>query len=204
MTDIDTNISNYTLVELLTIVGIDNKGVNEEQITTNTNALIYKFKNKNPDLSVFFKEVQGQLLSYVRGLEEYDTDDEYDNGDDKIIVEGFGNNSNSSNSAIYPDGSKQLSDWTQNEYLKQDNKTQTDKITQRQKQTRTFGNQHMPVKREQLATTDTYNLPVKQDSLNPNLKNTITRFLNLDSQFRQYSNDADSTPTNYTCDLADT
>ena len=124
MTDIDTNISNYTLVELLTIVGIDNKGVNEEQITTNTNALIYKFKNKNPDLSVFFKEVQGQLLSYVRGLEEYDTDDDYDNGDDKIIVEGFGNNSNSSNSSTYSSGDKQISDWTQNEYLKQDNKTQ--------------------------------------------------------------------------------
>ena len=204
MTDIDTNISNYTLVELLTIVGIDNKGVNEEQITTNTNALIYKFKNKNPDLSVFFKEVQGQLLSYVRGLEEYDTDDDYDNGDDKIIVEGFGNNSNSSNSSTYSSGDKQISDWTQNEYLTQDNKTQTDKITQRQKQSSTFGNQHVPAKRQQLATTDTYNLPVKQDSLNPNLKNTITRFLNLDSQFRQYSNDADSTPTNYTCDLSDT
>ena len=205
MTDIDTNISNYTLVELLTIVGIDNKGVNEEQITTNTNALIHKFKKKNPDLSVFFKEVQGQLLSYVRGLEEYDTDDDdYDEEDDKIIVEGFGNNLNSSNSTTYPSGDKQVSDWTQNEYLKQDNKTQTDKITQRQKQTSTFGNQHMPVKREQLATTDTYNLPVKQDSLNPNLKNTITRFLNLDSQFRQYSNDADSTSTNYTCDLSDT
>ena len=204
MTDIDTNISNYTLAELLTIVGIDDNSVNEEQITTNTNALIHKFKNKNPDLSVFFKKVQGKLLNYVMGLEESDTDDDYDDEDDKIIVEGFGNNSTSSNSATYSSGDKQVSDWTQNEYLTQDNKTQTDKITQRQKQTNTFGNQHVPVKREQLATTDTYNLPVKQDSLNPNLKNTITRFLNLDSQFRQYSNDADSNSTNYTCDLSDT
>lgn len=204
MTDIDTNISNYTLAELMTIVGIDDQSVNEEQIMTNTNALIHKFKKKNPDLSVFFKEVQEQLLSYVSSLEEYDTDEDYDDEDDKIIVEGFGNNSNSSNSSTYSSGDKQISDWTQNEYLTQDNKTQTDKITQRQTQSSTFGNQHVPAKRQQLATTDTYNLPVKQDSLNPNLKNTITRFLNLDSQFRQYSNDADSTSTNYTCDLSDT
>ena len=58
--------------------------------------------------------------------------------------------------------------------------------------------------REQIATTDTYNLPVKQDSLNPNLKNTIQRFVNLDSQFRQYTSGADSTSTDYTLDLSDT
>ena len=101
MTNIDTNISNYTLAELLTIVGIDDNSVNEEQIMTNTNALIHKFKKKNQDLSVFFKEVQGQLLSYVSSLEEYGSDDDYDEEDDKIIVEGFGNNSTSSNSATY-------------------------------------------------------------------------------------------------------
>jgi len=60
------------------------------------------------------------------------------------------------------------------------------------------------MKREQIATTDTYNLPVKQDSLNPNLKNTINRFVNLDSQFRQYTSGIDSTSTNYTLDLSDT
>ena len=58
--------------------------------------------------------------------------------------------------------------------------------------------------REQVATTDTYVLPVKQDSLNPNLKNTITRFVNLDSQFRQYTGGPESTSTDYTLDLSDT
>jgi hypothetical protein len=57
---------------------------------------------------------------------------------------------------------------------------------------------------EQIATTDTFQLPVKQDSLNPNLKNTISRFVNLDSQFRQYTGGADSSSTSYTCDLSDT
>jgi hypothetical protein len=58
--------------------------------------------------------------------------------------------------------------------------------------------------REQLGINDTYQVPVKQDSLNPNLKNTITRLVNLDSQFRQYTNGIDSTSTDYTLDLSDT
>ena len=39
MADIDTNVSNYSLSELLTIVGIDDENINEEQIMKNTNAL---------------------------------------------------------------------------------------------------------------------------------------------------------------------
>ena len=66
-------------------------------------------------------------------------------------------------------------------------------------------NTRFPMQKEQLQTTaDTYGLPVKQDTLNPNLKNTISRFINLDSQFRQFSNGTESQPTNYTCDLSDT
>ena len=43
MADIDTNVSNYTLTELLTIVGIDNKNIDKDKITNNTNALFNKF-----------------------------------------------------------------------------------------------------------------------------------------------------------------
>jgi hypothetical protein len=197
MTDIDTNVSNYTLSELLTIVGIDNESVNSDEILENTNRLISKFKNKNPQLAVFFKEVQSQLLQYADGL-EVQTDDDTEG---KIVVEGFGN---MSTEASYPAGDKQVSEWYQNENLTQTDQNQVDKITQRKQKIGVFGNQHNPMNREQLATTDTFNLPVKQDSLNPNLKNTINRFINLDSQFRQYTNGPDSTSTDYTCDLSDT
>ena len=81
---------------------------------------------------------------------------------------------------------------------------QVNKITQRQQKIGIYGNQHVPMNREQIATTDTFNIPVKQDSLNPNLKNTISRFVNLDSQFRQYTNGSSSTSTEYTLDLSDT
>lgn len=58
--------------------------------------------------------------------------------------------------------------------------------------------------REEVNVGDTHEIPVKQDTLNPTLKNTITRLINLDSQFRQYTSGINSTSTEYTLDLSDT
>jgi len=199
MDSIDTNVSNYSLSELMTIVNLDN--MEPENIVQQTNYYIRKYKNKNPGLSVFFQDVQSQLLQYAQGLDDESEEDD----ENKIIVtstkEGFGN---MSDDASYPAGDKQVNDWYQNQNLTQSDTNQTDKITDRKQKIQTFGNEHVPMNREQIATTDTFNLPVKQDSLNPNLKNTINRFINLDSQFRQYTNGADSQSTSYTCDLSDT
>ena len=202
MTSIDTNVSNYTLSELMAIIQVED--LNPDEIVQNTDYYIKKYKTKNPKLAVFFQEVQSQLLQYAQGLEP---DSERDI-EGKIIVEpksskieGFGN---MSNEAIYPAGNKQVTDWYQNENLTQSDQNQVNKITNRKQKIQVFGNEHVPMNREQIATTDTYNLPVKQDSLNPNLKNTIKRFINLDSQFRQYTSGIDSISTDYTCDLSDT
>jgi len=200
MTSFDTDVSNYTLSELMAIIEIDD--LNTEDIVDTTNFYINKYRVKNPTMAVFFKEIQSQLLQYAQGLESQD-----DDTDGKILVEprktveGF---LNRTNDAIYPEGEKEVSKWYKNEYLTQSDENQSDKITNRKQKIKLFGNQQVPMKKEQIATTDTYNLPVKQDSLNPNLKNTITRFLNLDSQFRQYTNGINSTSTDYTCDLSDT
>jgi len=198
MTSLDTNVSNYTLSELLTIAELDNdEDINEETVLTNTNKFIDKFKYKKPEIAVFFKEIQSQLLEYVSGL-EVDSDEDTIS---KIVVEGFGS---MTNDAVYPKGEKMITDWYENENLTQSNQSQVDKITQRKQKIGVFGNQHVQMKREQIATTDTFSLPVKQDSLNPNLKNTTNRFVNLDSQFRQYTSGVDSTSTDYTLDLSDT
>ena len=210
MTSIDTNISNYTLSELLTIVDIQDDELDKETVISKTNKYINRFKTKNPMLANFFREVKMQLLEYVEDLENENIDDDDDdqNTNDKIIVEpsvslieGFGT---MKNEAIYGAGEKQITDWYQNEALMQNDENQANKITQRKQKIGVFGNQHNTMKREQIATTDTYNLPVKQDSLNPNLKNTINRFVNLDSQFRQYTSGIESTSTDYTLDLSDT
>ena len=202
MTSISTDVSDYTLSELMAIVEIED--LKPDTIVENTNYLIKKYKTKNPELAVFFKQIQSQLLQYAQGLESDSEDDD----EGKIIVEpmvssieGFGN---MNNDAIYPSGEKMVSEWYKNENLTQSDKNQTNKITDRKQKIQLFNNPQVPMNREQIATTDTFNLPVKQDSLNPNLKNTINRFINLDSQFRQYTSGVDSTSTDYTCDLSDT
>ena len=195
MTSVDTDVSSYTISELMAIIEIND--IDPEEIVEKTDVLINKFKVSNPQLSVFFMEVQSQLLQYSQGL----LSDKEEDLSGKIIVEGFGN---MSNEAVYPVGDKQVSEWYKNENLTQSDKNQVNKITNRQQKIQVFGNEHAPMNREQIATTDTFQLPVKQDSLNPNLKNTINRFVNIDSQFRQYTSGADSISTDYTLDLSDT
>ena len=43
MTDIDTNVSNYTLSELLTIVDIENEEIDKDEIIRKTNQYINRF-----------------------------------------------------------------------------------------------------------------------------------------------------------------
>jgi hypothetical protein len=194
MNSIDTDVSNYSLSELMAILDIDE--INKDEIIEKTNEFTDRYKKKDPKLAVFFQEIRSQLVQYADGLEVPET-----HLTGKILVEGY---SNMTNDASYPSGDQQSSDWFQNENLTSSDKNQTNKITNRQQTTKIFNNQYVPMKREQVATTDTFQLPVKQDSLNPNLKNTITRFVNLDSQFRQYTSGIDSTSTDYTLDLSDT
>jgi len=189
----DNNVSNYSLAELLDIAGIENQDVDYDTINDKMDLLIKK--TKNPNLSIFLQNVKNELLNYAR---ELDPDEDVEEG--KVVIEGFGNRTND---AEYPAGEKQISDWYENQYLSQSDPNQVNKITQRKQKIELFGNEKVPMKREQVATSDTYAVPVKQDSLNPNLKNTITRFINLDSQFRQYSNELNSVSTDYTLDLSD-
>uniref|UniRef100_A0A6C0ARW9 Uncharacterized protein n=1 Tax=viral metagenome TaxID=1070528 RepID=A0A6C0ARW9_9ZZZZ len=198
MTSVDTNVSNYTLSELMSIISIED--FDENEIIEKTNDLTNKFKYKNPRLAVFFQAIKSQLLQYAQNLELLE-DDDHANDPNKIHVEGFGT---MSNEAIYSAGEKQVTDWFENQNLTQSDENQVDKITDRKQKIGVFGNQHAPMDRQQIATTDTFGVPVKQDSLNPNLKNTISRFVNLDSQFRQYTNGIDSASTDYTLDLSDT
>jgi len=177
MTSFDTNVSDYTLSELMAIVNLSD--LDPTDILKATNKYIQQYKTSDPTLSIFFQEVQSQLLQYSQGLLE-DTE------------------------AIYSVGQKQNDDRYHNEYLEQSDKGQTSKITQRKQKIQVYGNQHNPMTREQLGINDTYSVPVKQDSLNPNLKNTIERFVNLDSQFRQSGGvNTETTSTNYTLDLSD-
>ena len=54
MTSIDTNISNYTLSELIAIARIDS--MEPDEIIEKTNKEIKRFKHSKPEISVFFKQ----------------------------------------------------------------------------------------------------------------------------------------------------
>jgi len=192
--NIDTNVSNYSVSELMAIVELQT--LEPDEIATQTNKYINKFKTSNPVLSVFFMEIRSQLLQYATNLIDPENPE-------ASFTEGFQSINNDELEATYPEGNKQQNKWFENQALPQDNETQKEKTTERKQKIDVFGNTHMPMNREQLGINNTFNVPVSQDSLNPNLKNTISRFVNLDSQFRAFTSGTESSSTDYTLDLSD-
>jgi hypothetical protein len=180
MSYIDTEVNNYTIPELLTIIGLDESSVTSANIISNTNEYINRFKNEYKyKLSNFFQDIQTKLLQYENQLQK------------------------KKNPPIYTPNTKQTNEWYKYEALPQDNQVQKDKITDRFQKIEVYDNQHVPMNREQLGVNNIVDTKVAQDILNPNLENITTRFINLDSQFRQSSGGSDSLSTDYTLDLSD-
>jgi hypothetical protein len=97
----------------------------------------------------------------------------------------------------------QMSEWSQNEYLKSDNFLQNARITDRRNQVQFLNNDnHETMKQVQLGVLNSHPLPIAQDTLNPTLKNTTQRILVIDSQYRQ-SISANTSSTEFTLDLSD-
>ena len=64
--NIDTKVSNYSVSELMAIAELQT--LEPDDIVNQTNKYIEKFKTSNPVLSVFFMEIQSQLLQYSTEL----------------------------------------------------------------------------------------------------------------------------------------
>jgi len=177
--DIDTDIDNYTLAELLIILDLDSP--DQEQIIQKTNEYIEKFDDEgNDEMALFFTNMQEKLLQYSNEL--YTTDEP----------------------AELESAAAQQKNWWENEALKQkDNPVQNDKITERKQKIDVFNNPHLPMNKEQLGVNNTFDVKVAQDVLNPNLENVTSRFINLDSQFRQASSGVEYSSTDYTLDLSE-
>jgi len=175
----DLNVDNYTISELIAILELDDDPTKTD-IIDKTNELINRFTNEgNEGMISFFTDIQDKLVQYM---------DDLDAGGDPEDLE------------YQPDTSQSV-EWWQNEALPQkNNPVQKDKITERKQKIDIFDNGQVPMNREQLGVNNNFNLPVAQDVLNPNLENITSRFVNLDSQFRQA---ADKSATDYTLDLSD-
>jgi hypothetical protein len=180
MSTIDYNVDNYTITELLEILNLDDP--TSDEIIEKTNNYVKRFspsRENRPELVNFFLKIQTKLLQYMNQLETSGVD------------------------AEYTPNEKQTDEWFKYEALPQDNPVQKDKITDRIQKIDVYDNEHMPMNREQLGISNNFQVPVAQDSLNPNLQNVTSRFINLDSQFRQASGGSESMSTNYTLDLSD-
>lgn len=180
MSQVDLNVDNYTITELIEIIGLDDP--NTDEIIDTTNNFISQFSSSQenrPELVNFFQNIQTKLLSYMRQLETSGKD------------------------AEYTPNEEQTDKWYKYESLPQDNPIQKDKITERIQKIDVYDNNHLPMNREQLGVSNNFQLPVSQDTLNPNLENVTSRFINLDSQFRQASGGSESMSTDYTMDLSD-
>jgi hypothetical protein len=170
------NVDDYTIAELLKIINLNSENFTSENVTNITRSYIVNFRQEDPRLSSFFQDVQTKLLRYLN------TDDSEKNE--------------------FEPNTEQTDKWYKNEVLQQNDETQKNKNTDRRQKIDIYDNDHMPMNREQLGINNNINVPVAQDTLNPNLKNVTTRFINLDSQFRQ-SSDANGMSTDYTMDLSE-
>jgi hypothetical protein len=185
--DIDLNIDNYNQEDLLSLLDMsDVENITYDDIINATTPLINRYTtDDNYDLANFFQQVQNKLLEDI-DYEETENIQEKD--------------------------SSQIGSLWQNEALsqKETNPVQANKVTDRKQQIEIFKqDEHYIMNRNQLGVNNTFQLPVVQGQLNPNLKNTTTRFVNIDSQYREniypFNPDPDSptSPTNYTLDLSD-
>ena len=92
---------------------------------------------------------------------------------------------------------------TNTNLLETTDKIQQNKITDRKKSVDLYTDKHMVMKQQQLGINNNFNVPISQDTLNPKLENTIERFINIDSQFRQSSNNSENSSSDYVLDLSE-
>ena len=214
--NIDLDITHYDTDELLTMFNLTDP--TEDDIMNATTRLINKaIADRLPKVVAFFQDAQDTLLDELEnGQQEEEQQEEGQQEEEQQEEgqqeegqqeegqqeEGQGQEDNK--------GSDQLGQWWRNQYLKQTDKVQSDKPADRKNKIQVLqGNHHMPIKRDKLGINETYQVPVAQGTLNPNLKNTVTRLINIDSQYRQIITPnsenplGPASPTNYTIDLTE-
>ena len=233
----DLNVQNYSEDDLLALLNLSSENTHDidnltySDIVNASNPLINRFTSEdNYDLASFFQQVQNKLLSDIDGDDsntgyglqgdegDVDGDDNDDDDDDNDDNDTYGfqdddmNTANDSDVDLLDEPNNQLGNLYQNEYPTQEHtdSTQYDKTTQRKQQVNIFEQDgKFVMNKNQLGVNNTYNLPVAQGQLNPTLKNTTSRIINIDSNYRDniipYTSDPDgpSSPTNFTLDLSD-
>lgn len=166
----NTNIDDYSIEDLLTILNIQDNTPTEFQIKDATNSLISRLRSENkPDLVVFIENARNKIIA------EMETD----------MIEEEEDEDN-----IQYDEKTQQGNWWQNQYPAQvDDEVERTKPTDRKQKVEIFDkegiqNNAFVMNRQRLGVLQSHPIPVVQGTINPNLKNTISRIVSIDSQYR--------------------
>jgi hypothetical protein len=221
---IDLDITHYDTDELLAMLNL--RDPTEDDIINTTDRLIAKATaDRLPKVAAFFQQAQDALLDELdkQSPPEDDADAAADAEEQAAAAAAAAEEDAAPEDAAEEQdptamdtttdinrASNQLGQWWRNQYLKQADPVQAEKPADRKNKLQYLeGNRHMPTKQEKIGVTDAYAVPVVQGTLNPNLKNTITRLVNIDSQYRQIITPnsenplGPASPTNYTLDLTE-
>jgi len=187
MGDVNLNPDDYSLGDIYTLMNLDEPTIDD--ITYAANSIIQQAKQEN-------NEALSELITALR---------------DKAIVELQAKAENELIKKQNVDDKRIANVW-RNQYNTQHDENQNEKITDRTQEVELYEdeNPHPVMFRNRLGVSNTYEVPVVQGTINPNLKNTVTRTVCIDSQFRQnilpYKQGNFNSPslnTDYTLDLSD-
>lgn len=171
--NISTDVNDYTKQELYDILELNTEDVITEDVIAASDEYIRRYTDEN----------NTEMADFFREIQTR-------------LVEDLENTES--------ENLNQTEEWYKYQALPQSNSVQRDKNTNRVQKIDVFNNQEqVPMNREHLGINNNFNVDVAQDTLNPNLTNVTTRFINLDSQFRQAAGGLDTASTDYTLDLSD-
>ena len=181
-TKLDTTIENWSLDDILDLFGLSNPSLSELKATSNA----FMEASSDPIIKQFIKQAQEKGIR-ILSQTTYDYDSYQEQASDTLL------------------------DWRKQQYLKQKDTVQANKVTSRENTVQTFDDgTHFTMKREAIGVNQSYPIPVAQGTINPTQHNVVERTVIVDSQYRPillpYSNcdiNAPSYNTNFTVDLSD-
>ena len=206
----DTDVSHYSISELLDLVGLSGvEGVGEDEFSDIIDGFVLKYRAADESLSRFFEDVGRRLYDWL-AAGEWEVKDEgaerWSGGADDTreglaMREGAGESAEESagddimglrrdlKSGLVS-GAQQMK-WEKNQYLDDDGDEGggggNGAYVNRSNKVKIFRdeNGHYQMKQKKIGVANSYVIPIAQGTTNPILRNTLTRIINIDSQFRQ-------------------